>query len=114
MADDLILTGDISGYYYGDPNTSTQGTCTVVTATNATVVAPNSVTFNPGFRVELGGTLKARIGDDYGEDSDTLPDSWEWDNFGTFDQGPDDDPDSDGLTNIEEYNHGTNPNNPHS
>ena len=44
-------------------------------------------------------------------DEDGLPDCWELEHFGNLDQGPDDDPDGDGLTNLEERQYGTDPNN---
>jgi hypothetical protein len=45
-------------------------------------------------------------------DSDTIPDGWEIDNsLDPFTNDTSLDPDSDGLTNLEEYNHNTNPNN---
>ena len=43
-------------------------------------------------------------------DSDGLSDSWEIVNFGNLSQGPSGDLDSDGLTNLQEYRYGTNPN----
>jgi hypothetical protein len=45
-------------------------------------------------------------------DSDGLPDSWEYDYFGNLSQSGTDDPDEDGLTNLEEYQAGTDPTNP--
>ena len=42
-------------------------------------------------------------------DSDGLDDAWEMQYFGNLDQGPEDDPDEDGLTNAQEYAQGTNP-----
>ena len=42
-------------------------------------------------------------------DSDSLPDSWENQYFGNLNQEPNNDFDTDGLTNLEEYNYGTNP-----
>ena len=42
-------------------------------------------------------------------DSDGLDDSWEIDNFGDLDEGPEDDPDNDGKTNAEELADGTDP-----
>lgn len=42
-------------------------------------------------------------------DSDGLPDDWEMRYFGNLDQGPDDDPDHDGKTNMEELLDGTDP-----
>ena len=44
-------------------------------------------------------------------DSDGMPDWWEMKWFGTLAYGPNDDPDGDGLTNLQEYQYGTNPNN---
>jgi len=50
---------------------------------------------------------------DYGwvtdDDVDGLPDWWEVKYFGTMDYGPGDDYDLDGLTNLDEYDLGTNP-----
>ena len=49
----------------------------------------------------------------FDEDSDELPDWWELKHFGNiYLYGPSDDPDIDGLTNSEEYNGGTKPNDP--
>ncbi|MGQ9570899.1 MAG: metallophosphoesterase, partial [Thermodesulfovibrionales bacterium] len=42
-------------------------------------------------------------------DLDRLPDDWESQYFGNLNQGPSDDYDGDGLTNLEEYNYGTDP-----
>ena len=47
-------------------------------------------------------------------DGDGLLDAWEIQHFGNRDQGADDDPDHDGLTNEEEQALGTDPNNPDS
>ncbi len=43
-------------------------------------------------------------------DGDGLPDIWEKLYFGDLRFGPNDDPDGDGLTNLQEYQHHTNPN----
>ena len=45
-------------------------------------------------------------------DGDGLPDDWEMRYFGDLTHGPNEDNDSDGLTNLQEYQHGTNPINP--
>ena len=42
-------------------------------------------------------------------DQDGLPDSWERARFGSLDQGADDDPDGDGITNLGEQRAGTDP-----
>ena len=51
---------------------------------------------------------------DYDSDADGLPDWWELTYFGNLNQGPNDDPDGDGYTNLEEYTRGSNPNDPES
>lgn len=43
------------------------------------------------------------------DDNDGLPDPWEMQYFGTLAYGPNDDPDGDGLSNMQEYIEGTNP-----
>jgi YVTN family beta-propeller protein len=45
----------------------------------------------------------------FDSDEDGLPDVWETAYFGDLDQGPDGDYDGDGLTNLEEYETGTDP-----
>ena len=42
-------------------------------------------------------------------DEDGLPDAWEVEQFGHLGQGSEDDPDGDGLNNLAEYQHGTDP-----
>ena len=57
-----------------------------------------------------GYTLTVDAGVDIVDsDNDGLPDVWELYYFGNLDQGPDDDPDEDGLTNLEELYLGTDP-----
>jgi tripartite motif-containing protein 71 len=45
-------------------------------------------------------------------DSDGLDDAWEMTHFGSLDANPGDDPDGDGLSNLQESQQGTDPNNP--
>ena len=47
-------------------------------------------------------------------DGDGLPDAWELTYFGTLGDGPGGDPDGDGVTNLQEYLAGTDPNDPTS
>jgi len=45
-------------------------------------------------------------------DHNGLPDAWEWEFFGHIGVDPNADPDQDGMSNLQEYLAGTNPNNP--
>ncbi len=45
-------------------------------------------------------------------DGDGLQDPWEIQYFGHLDYGADDDPDADGIANIDEYNNSTDPTDP--
>lgn len=47
-------------------------------------------------------------------DNDGLADAWEIQNFGSLSAGPNQDPDGDGVSNLNEYRAGTNPNDPAS
>jgi len=57
-------------------------------------IASNAVTFTVG---------------DIDADGDGLPDWWELQYFGNLSQGANDDPDGDGVTNLQEYQQGRNP-----
>src|SRR3989344_358262 len=56
-----------------------------------------------GSEGNLGGTS------DVDGDYDGLPDYWEYNYFGGLSQGPDDDPDNDNISNLDEYRFNTNP-----
>ncbi len=68
---------------------------------------------SPDERIKVEAYLNAKY---FTEDSDGdgLPDAWELRHFGDLSWDADDDPDSDGLSNLAEYNAGTDPNNPDS
>jgi len=108
-AADLELTGTLNGYYYSAEDIYTEGTTTINQGSAVTLSTLNTVTFNPGFHVVLGGTLSINKED---SDADGLLDTWEILYFGNLNQGPDDDYDNDGLTNLEEFQLGTNPSDP--
>ncbi len=114
IADDLILSGQLSGSYLSDSNIYTQGTCTVEPSTSAILEAPNRIVLYPGFHAKANSTFSAKIGESLDSDGDGLPDAWELDRFGHLNWGPGDDPDYDGLLNIDEYMNNTDPNNPDS
>jgi hypothetical protein len=42
-------------------------------------------------------------------DSDGLPDAWEWEHFGTLAPAPEEDPDLDGVTHLQEFAFGSSP-----
>ncbi|MFQ6106207.1 MAG: FG-GAP-like repeat-containing protein [Thermoplasmata archaeon] len=77
------------------------GTYTVYLAVGDPVSPPNRAVVVWSF------TIAAEQED---TDHDGLPDDWERDNFGDLSTGPDDDVDSDGLGNSQEYLLGTDPN----
>ena len=103
------LTGELNGYY-SDTSISTQGECSVEPGATAVLEATSSITINPGFRVRSGGAFYASIGVGRDRDDDNLPDWWELLYWGNLAQGPNDDRDSDQLTNYEEYQNGSLPN----
>jgi hypothetical protein len=107
-ADDLLLTGSLNGYYYSAEDIYTQGACVVEQGADTTLATLNTVSLNSGFHVVLGGVLTIRHDDD-DSDNDGLLDVWEWNEFGNLDQGANDDPDHDGLANLQEYQAGTDP-----
>ncbi len=64
-----------------------------------------------GGRVDMGayGNTPEATPKSGDADGDGLPDDWEIELFGDLAQGPNDDPDSDGMPNIEEYRRGFGP-----
>lgn len=107
IADTCTLQGQLQGTYQCNSNMTSQGTCTVEPAATATCTAILSITLNPGFYAKSGSTFTANL-----SDADGLPNSWELQYFGNLNQGPNDDPDNDQLTNLQEYNLGLDPTNP--
>lgn len=77
--DGQLSSGDVAGQY-----------------TNTAISISNRMT---GIHFTLNGD----------SDSDGLPDWWEWQYFGGLNQGPSDDTDVDGLTNLQEFYLGTDP-----
>jgi hypothetical protein len=53
--------------------------------------------------------LEVTVVRDLDTDNDGLPDDWEMFYFGNLNQGPNDDPDGDGVSNLAEYRAGTDP-----
>lgn len=67
---------------------------------------------SPEERAEVEAYLQTKYFGPVDTDKDGLPDEWEMEHFGNLDQGAEDDPDADSLTNLEEFNAGTDPVNP--
>jgi len=122
----LIFTGSalaavaqttISSTTYGSSDNLTVSDSTITAGPNVTVSsgavvnfrATTSITLSPGFTASSGSTFRAFIFVD--SDSDGLPDSWELQYFGsTTGASAAANADGDGLTNLQEYLLGTNPN----
>ena len=108
-ADELVLQGQLQTMTYQSNGTiRTQGDCDIPTGAQVRFEATSSI-LGPGFRVQTGGTLSISS-----LDPDGLPNDCELQYFGNYEQGPDDDPDNDQLTNLQECQLGTDPtvNNP--
>lgn len=95
-----LTNGEITSY--GDINTI--GDTTVTVGSSVTIRAFGSTRLNPGFKVEPNAAFSISfLTDDAFED-------WLITNFGVSEYSLNGDPDKDGLTNLEEYRYGTNPN----
>lgn len=103
---------DDNGLYEIQDNPSPTGTFNVgATQVELRVTDDNSDTAADTITVIVwddNGTSGV-YGDDSNWDSDGLPDGWEWDYFGDFDEIGSDNPDGDSYTNAEEYTNGTDP-----
>ena len=101
---------------------TTQGTSTLsfngLAATPTTWSDKNIVVAVPTFAitgpvvVTVNGVASNGVIFTVGEidvDGDGLPDNWELQYFGNLSQGANDDPDGDGITNLQEYQQGRNP-----
>ncbi len=92
-----------SGIYIED--TAITSDDQVADGADVALLGVGSITLEPGFHAEEGCVFKAII-----RDGDSLSDLWEMQNFGNLDQNPDDDPDGDELTNLEEETLDVDPN----
>ena len=107
----------INDYYYSDSNIIAKDDCEVEQGKWAGLIAANSISFQPGFRVESGAEFGAVIGDysilppDLDKDADELPDGWEFTYFADLDETGDGDYDADGVLNYIEFRLGSDPTN---
>jgi hypothetical protein len=69
----------------------------------------DSDTFNNLAEYTAGSNPTNALSTPLDTDADGLPDVWELNGFGSLNYGPNDDPDGDGYTNLQEYQAGTNP-----
>jgi hypothetical protein len=109
-AQTVITTGYSSGtpVIYNAAGVSTSGTVVVSGTANVSFIADNHVTLNAGFKVAVGGLFRAKAGPDV--DGDGMPNAWEAANgFNLQVNDAAGDADSDGLSNLTEYQLGTNP-----
>ena len=114
--DDVLKLDDFAPYTFQPDNSGTRGAAAVIgflaSGTSTTIKLDGSTVTNPVYNdrspLLCGVTLEAVTGSD--ADGDGLEDLWETANFGSLAQTPTGDPDSDGLTNLQENSAGTNPN----
>ncbi len=105
LAADLTLTGPLTESPEPVGDIDTQGTTTVAPGVTITVEAYYTITLEPGFIADSGSEFTAEIPDD-----DGLSNLCELTYFGSLLYGPEDDPDNDTLTNLQECLLGYNPN----
>lgn len=108
--------GTIAGYQWSQisgPVVTLNGANTVKpTFTAPQVTADTVLTFALTVVDNLGFTGSANVNVtvyDSDTDNDGLLDAWEMQYFGSLNQGPNDDPDGDGLTNLQEFMEKTDP-----
>lgn len=107
MADDLILTGTLSGKYFSPEGIITQGTCIIESGTSVEFLAGTRIVLNRGFIVESGRAVSGLIISFADSDNDGLDDDWENAQCGTLQWDKLSDPDTDGLLHYDEYLIGT-------
>jgi hypothetical protein len=113
--DDVLKLDDFAPYTFQPSNNGTRGAAAVIGflagGTSTTIRLDGSTVTNPVYNdrspLLCGVTLEAVTGAD--ADGDGLDDLWETANFGNLAQTASGDPDSDGLTNLQENSAGTNP-----
>ncbi len=107
----------VNDYYHSDSNIIAQDDCEVGQGKWAWLIAANSISLQPGFRVEAGAEFGAIIGDysdlppNLDHDADDLSDGWEFTYFADLDETGDGDYDADGVLNYIEFRLGSDPTN---
>jgi hypothetical protein len=105
LADNLYLEGSLGSGVYATENGGiiACASCVVNSGASVTLIA-DRFAFQPGFCARAGSRLVTLFAD-----YDSLPDVWEMEYFENLEREPSGDADGDGMTNLQEYQSGTNP-----
>ncbi len=102
--------GNLIGDIYASWESDDSSVCTVGsnkdTSTEITVIGPGPCTISAE-KFDISGFLILSVPSD--SDSDGLADKWELENFGNLYSSGTEDPDNDGISNLDEYLAGTDP-----
>lgn len=110
----VTISGANFGAMQGTGTVTFNGLSALVSSWNNNSVvaqAPAGASTGP-VRVNIAGAMSNGVTFTVGpadSDADGLPDWWELQHFGNLNQNPNDDPDGDGVSNLQEFRQGRNP-----
>lgn len=104
--EDGNLVGDVHASWESDDESVCEISSEEGTSTEVSIIGPGICVIS----AEMSGiSSSVTLSIPIDSDSDGLADRWEIDNFDNLDSDGNDDPDNDGISNLDEYLHGTDP-----